>query len=160
MGRSILAAVVGYLTMFVVVFVGLSVGFVALGTEATFQPGGYDVTARWLAVWFLVSFGAAVLGGLVCSAVARAGSRAVIGLAVVVAALGLLEAGATLASKPGTPLERGDDVAIFEAMMNASQPAWVALLTPVLGVIGVLLGGRVLRKRTPITDADASLRPS
>jgi len=32
---------------------------------------------------------------------------------------------------------------MFDAMSNGKQPAWVAVLNPVLGVIGVLVGVRM-----------------
>ncbi len=37
------------------------------------------------------------------------------------------------------------DVSNLEAMQNAVQPLWVAILNPVLGVVGVLLGAGLRR---------------
>jgi hypothetical protein len=44
----------------------------------------------------------------------------------------------------GRPLEpRGADVGRFEAMEKARQPGWLALLDPLIGASGVLLGRRL-----------------
>jgi hypothetical protein len=32
---------------------------------------------------------------------------------------------------------------MFDAMSNAIQPVWVALLNPLLGAVGVLIGARM-----------------
>ena len=44
MGRAILSVIVGYVVMFLVVFVGLTGAYLLLGQERAFKPGVYDVT--------------------------------------------------------------------------------------------------------------------
>ena len=62
--KKLVAVIVGYLVMFVVVFMCLTAGYLALGADKVFQPGSYEVTALWLIVWFIVSLGAALAGAL------------------------------------------------------------------------------------------------
>ncbi len=40
---------------------------------------------------------------------------------------------------------RPDTVTMMEAMSNARQPTWIALLNPLLGAVGVLLGARMYK---------------
>ena len=45
-----------------------------------------------------------------------------------------------------TPAEtRTGEVGNLNAMMKAKQPAWVAVANPFVGLVGVLLGGRLRR---------------
>ena len=112
-----------------------------MGPERAFKPGVYDVTAGWLVLMFIVSIVAALIGGKVCALIAKS-PKAIFGLAGLVLILGLLSAIPALGASSSEPKARSGDVSNMEAMMNAKQPAWVALLLPVIGVAGVLIGGR------------------
>ena len=139
--RTIGSVIVGYLVMSIVVFVGLTAAYLAMGADRAFQPGIYEVMAIWLVVMFAISLLAAFGGGKVCSLVAKS-SKAFFGLAGLVLILGLLSAIPSLTASGGEAKPRASDVPNLEAMMKAEQPAWVALLMPVIGVGGVLAGGR------------------
>jgi hypothetical protein len=139
--RKIAAVIVGYLVMFVVVFVCLTTAYLALGADRAFQPGSYEVTGLWLVVWFIVSVGAALAGGKVCALIGKT-RGAVISLAIVVLILGVLSALPALKPPDGEPKPRTSGPTNLEAMMSAKQPNWVLFLTPVIGVVGVLAGGR------------------
>lgn len=139
--RILASMIVGYLILFLCLFALCTGAYLAMGTEAAFQPGSYQVSGTWLAVSFVLSFAAAVVGGWVSKAIARTqtGPRALAGLVLV---LGLAMA-AMVAMSPPPPAERPADVPSMEAMMKAQQPVWVAVLSPIIGVAGVLLGGRL-----------------
>lgn len=140
--KTISSVILAYLVMFAVVFVGLTAAYLAMGADGAFEPGVYDVTTLWLGVMFVVSLGAAIAGGKVCVFIAK-NSKAVFGLAGLVLILGLLSAVPALTASGGEVKPRTRDVPNLEAMMKAKQPAWVALLLPVIGVAGVLAGGRM-----------------
>ena len=140
--RIIGGVIVGYLSMFVVVFISLTAAYLGMGADRAFKPGLYEVTGLWLAVMFVVSIVAALVGGKVCAVIAKS-SKAVFALAGLVLVLGLLSAIPTLTAPTGEPKPRTADVPNAEAMMSAKQPVWVALLMPVIGVVGTLAGGRV-----------------
>jgi hypothetical protein len=58
--------------------------------------------------------------------------------------LGAVFAYPALAGRPDDrPTARTGEVGMMEAMMNARQPAWIALLNPVIGVVGVWIGARL-----------------
>jgi len=138
--RAILSVIAGYVTMFMVVMATFSVAFVALGTERAFAQGSWDPSVTWLVISFALGLLAAVVGGWVCATIARA-PKPPMALAVLVVVLGLMGAVSVLMSPDeGGPLVREGDVSNLEAMNNARQPAWVAVLNPFVGVAGVLLG--------------------
>ncbi len=84
----------------------------------------------------VVGLGAAIAGGFVCALIAR-DPRGPKWLVAVVVALGILFAIPVLtgAGAAATGGPRPEDVPMFEAMMNAIQPVWVALLNALLGAV-------------------------
>jgi hypothetical protein len=141
--KAIGGVILGYVVLFVAVFVLLTAAYLAIGADGAFKPASYDVTPLWLVIWFVVSLGAAVAGGKVCAIIAK-NAKAVLALAGIVLILGLCSATLVLmASDTGEAKVRTGDVPNMEAMMNAKQPTWVALLTPLIGVAGVMIGGRL-----------------
>jgi len=133
--------ILGYLAMALVVFISLTVAYLSMGADRAFKPGVYEVTMLWLTVMFVVSIVAAIVGGKVCALIAK-NVKATFALAGLVLILGLLSAIPSFTSAGSESKARTGDVPNTEAMMSAKQPAWVALLMPVIGVVGVMLGGR------------------
>jgi hypothetical protein len=139
--RAILAVIAGYVTMAATVLVTFTGTYAVLGAEGSFRPGSYEVSSTWIVASFVLSLVAAILGGLVCRSIARA-PRPVTALVVLVLVLGALSAIPVWMSS-GAPLEaRVGEVGNFEAMSKARQPLWVALVVPLVGAAGVMLGGR------------------
>lgn len=143
MGRSILAVIVGYVVIFLVVFLTFSAAYLALGTERALQPGSYEPSTSWLVVSFVLGFLGAAAGGCTCVWIARKVTPAYV-LAGLVIVLGVAMAGAVALAPPDTlPTVRSGDVPNMEAMRNARTPLWVALVNPFLGAAGVILGARM-----------------
>jgi len=95
-----------------------------------------------------VSFVAVVGAGYVCRAIAGSdtGVKILVGVVLV---LGLIAVIAELVAE--RPMEvRPDDVPMFEAMMKGVQPLWLTMLNPILGIAGVLYGGRL---KSPAAEA-------
>ena len=140
MGRLIGSVVLGYVVMFVLVFVSFTVLYLMLGTDRAFEPGTYDASWLWIGVSTVLAILSAMAGGWGSRRVARSdkGPRVLAGLVVV---LGLLLAIPVLRA-PAESMPRTDAVGNMEAMQKARQPAWIALLNPFLGAVGVMLGGR------------------
>jgi len=141
--KTIGGVIVGYLVMFIVVFATFSGAYLAMGTDGAFKAGSYEVTPLWLGVSFVLSLIAAIAGGFVCAAIAK-NPKATMALAGLVLILGILFAIPVLtASNEGRPQVREASVGNMEAMTNARQPGWVAVLNPIIGAIGVMLGARL-----------------
>ena len=146
MARSIIAVIVSYIVMFVLVFLTFTGVYLLLGADGAFRPGKYDASHRWLAIAFAVNFVIAIIGGLICAAIAK-GGRAPVALAVVVFVLGLLLAIPTIMGYNARPnMIRAGNVSNMEAMQRAKQPIWVPLLFPFVGAAGVLIGGKLKRR--------------
>jgi hypothetical protein len=144
--KTIGAVVLGYVVIFVIVFLLFSAAYLAMGADRAFRPQSYEVSNLWIAISLILSLLAAVVGGAVAFRVGRS-DKAVVGLAVLVVVLGILMALPTLMGPPsGEPEIRTAAVGNLEAMNNAKPPTWMNFMNPILGAVGVLVGGR-LRKR-------------
>ncbi|UCG76971.1 MAG: hypothetical protein JSV95_06735 [Gemmatimonadota bacterium] len=144
--RAVVGVVLGYLMMIAFVFLTFSLAYRVLGADRAFQPGAYDVTGLWIGVSFLLAIAAAILGGYVCESIARTDGPAKI-LALVVLLLGFAFAVPVLTTdSPSLPREGA--VSNTEAMQNARQPAWVAVLNPLFGAVGVLIGAGMRSRST------------
>lgn len=143
MGRLILGVVVGYVAMALILMATFSMAYVAMGTEGAYRPGSYDISTLWVLASIVLGFIAAVVGGLICLAIAKRPAAGMT-LAVVVLVLGFIMAiPVVMSSDEGKPQVRAGDVGLMEAMQSAKQPAWLALLTPITGAVGALVGGRL-----------------
>lgn len=140
--RTIGGVIVGYVVMFLLVFVIFSLAYLSLGADGAFKPGLYEVSSLWLVISFAVGLIAAIAGGFVCALIAQ-NTKASLALAGLVLVLGLLSAIPVLTANDNRPQIRTASVGNMEAMMNARQPSWVALLNPLIGAIGVLFGARL-----------------
>ena len=140
MGRLIGSVVVGYIVMFCVVFLTFSGAYLAMGADRAFLPGSYDPSMLWNVLSVVLGFVAAVIGGMVCMMIAK-DARGPKWLAVLVFVIGIAFAIPVLRRAPVSE-PRAADVGNMEAMGKARQPPWSALLNPVIGVLGVMVGGR------------------
>jgi hypothetical protein len=143
MVRTIGSIVVGYLAMALVVFAGLTLAYLVVGPDRAFRPGVFDVSPLWVAISIVVGFGAAFLGGWLARRISGTvrGPQLLAGLVVI---LGLALALPALLGDPAAAGMRADALGPFDAMMQAQTPLWLMLLNPVIGAIGVLVGGRAL----------------
>jgi hypothetical protein len=143
--RAILAVVFSYVLMFVLIFLAFTCVYFVLGAGGAFKPGSFAASNRWIAIAFGVNFVVAVIGGLICAAIAK-GGKAPLALAAVVFVVGLLLSLPSL-MVPKADEVRVGDVPMFEAMKKAKEPPWVPLTFPIVGVIGVLIGGKLKGRR-------------
>ncbi|HJS83154.1 MAG TPA: hypothetical protein VJ742_10015, partial [Nitrososphaera sp.] len=113
--------------------------------DLAFRPGTYKASMTWIITSFILSFLAAGIGGYICAIMAR-DKRAWIALACVVTILGVLTAISVLISSNQVAETRTANVSNIEAMQKAKQPAWVALMNPIVGAGGILFGARLSRR--------------
>lgn len=140
MGRKLLAVILGYIVMAVVVMVGLTAAYFALGPAKTFEAGSYQVTTMWLVVWLVASVVAAVAGGFVCAKIGKS-KGAVISLLVLVGVLGAANTVMRVSAEvPAEDLVRTGETPNMEAMMKARAPTWMYIAEPLIGVFGALVG--------------------
>ena len=140
MGRLIGSVVVGYIVMFCVLFAVFSGAYFAIGAERAFLPGSYDASMLWNVLSVVLGLAAAVIGGMVCMTIAK-DPRGPKWLAALVFVIGVAFAVPVLRQSPVSE-PRPAGLSMMEAMGKARQTPWTALLNPVIGVLGVMIGGR------------------
>ena len=146
MARAIIAVIVRYILMFVLTFCAFTGVYMVLHADGSFKPGTFEASNLWIAIAFGVSFTVAVIGGLICAAIAKGGKAPAV-LAIVAFVLGLLLAYPSLvAQKKNAGLVRSGDVPMMEAMRKAQEPVWMPFLFPFVSAAGVLIGGRLKRR--------------
>ena len=151
MARKIIGVIVGYIVMALFVFLTFTAAYLALGTEQAFKPGNYNVSLRWIAISTVLGLIAAIIGGFVCALISKS-SRACQVLAGLVLVLGLLVAIPALTTNDVRPNVRAKEVPNLEAMRYARTPKWVALLTPIVGAVGVLVGAGIRQQTAKSAD--------
>ncbi len=144
--RSTLGVIVGYIVMFILQVATFMTIYSLMGPNWSFRPASYDASTRWTVMQFGVILVTTIIAGLICAAIAR-GGKAPLVLAAVVLVLGLALAFASPALRTADTHEiRTGNVPNMEAMSKARHPAWVIFLGPVIGAIGVVIGGKLKRR--------------
>lgn len=146
MARSIIGVIVGYLAMAVLIFATFSLAYLSMGADRAFQAGSYDPSPLWLILSFVLAIAAAVVGGAVCRLIAPT-MTAVYVLAGIALVLGLAVAIPAISADRSEIGPRTGDVSNMDAMNRASTPAWVAVVNPLLGAAGILVGGLLIDRR-------------
>jgi hypothetical protein len=139
---------VGYIVAAVIVAGGLTVAYLVIGVERTFAPGTFDATPLWMGTMIVVGIIAALTGGLVCRLIAKR-TKPVHILAIVFFALGILSA--VMSMNRPEPGPRAGNVSSMDAAQKAKEPTWFLFVNPVLGYVGVLIGGGV-KKEPPLSN--------
>lgn len=141
--RKILGVIAGYIVTAICIILFFTCAYLAMGADQAFKPGLYVPSNRWIVVSIILGFIAAVIGGYVSALIGKSGAAPILAGAVLV--LGLI-VGIMTVLTPATNETRSGAVSNFEAMQKAQEPAWLALLNPFVGATGVIVGGK-LRKR-------------
>ncbi len=142
--RTIGAAVAGYLSMMLAMFIIFMLSYHLLGEERAFRPGLYDVSMTWAILSMVVTVAASMAAGYIASLISRnmSGPRVLAGLVLLIG----IGAAAYMATVELPDMARTGSVDGFGAMQNARNPLWLMFVNPILSVVGVLLGAR-LRKQ-------------
>lgn len=149
MGRKILGVIVGYIAMALSVFILFTILYLILGTEGSFMPDSFQVSTVWLIASIVLSLIAAVLGGYVCTWIAKNNKPALI-LAGLVLVLGIIMALPKLtAPADQTTKIRSSELSNMEAMQQAEQPTALLILNPVIGAFGIFMGARLRKEKQP-----------
>jgi hypothetical protein len=144
--RSALGVIIGYIVMFALQVIAFMTIYTMMGADWSFKPASYEASTSWTAMQFGVILFTTIIAGLLCAAIAKSG-KAPLALAALVLVLGLALAAASTAFRPADTHEpRAGNVPNMEAMSKARHPAWVIFLGPVIGAVGVLIGGKLKRQ--------------
>lgn len=138
---SLAGAIAGYVVMAVFIMATFALAFPVLGIDRLFAPGTYEASTSWIALSLVLGLAGAMLGGWVAWYVSPK-SRAVAALAGLVLVFGLFSAQAAQKEVVARGGPRGPNATMSDVMAHARQPTWITFLNPLLGAVGVLIGGR------------------
>jgi hypothetical protein len=144
MVRRVLGAIAGYIVFFLCLLVSFLSLYFAMGSDRAFLPGKYDPTMLWTISAFILGFIAAAIGGYIAALIAKSGAvKIMVGLMVVIGAMSVV--GLMIKNKPEEI--RTGNVTSTEEMMKAREPVWVAVVNPILGVIGIFAGASLRKNK-------------
>lgn len=140
MVRKILGVIVGYIAMVIFIMVSFSLVYLAMGADNAYMPNSYKVSTLWVAVSGIgLGIIGALIGGYICKLISQS-AGAVKVFAGIIFVLGLVVAVLQMNSEKPNEV-RTSDVSNFEAMRKGQAPLWFTFLNPVIGAIGILIGG-------------------
>ncbi len=143
---KILGVLVGYIVIVFFIFTTFSGFYFAIGADMAYQPGSYNVSMLWIVVSTILGLIAAIIGGYVCMRISGSKGAVKIFAGIVLLlglTIGLFQA---LAPRPAEEVRTGD-VPNAEAMQKSIQPIWVAFLNPLIGALGIIIGGGLVSKK-------------
>ena len=68
MARTIIAVIVGYISMFVLVSLTITCAFLLMGTDWSFKPGSFEASNGWIAMSLVANLIIAIVGGFILRA--------------------------------------------------------------------------------------------
>ena len=140
MVRFATAIVLGYLVMLLVVAGVFTAAYPLVGVDRLFEPGSYQAARGWITLSFVISLVAAMTAGSLCARVAPATAAPVWLAAIVLVLGGLMAVPVVMNASPSRGGVRPPNITMSDAMAHAEQPLWVALLNPLVGAAGILIG--------------------
>jgi len=152
--RAILGVIVGFFVIMGVIDGAVSVAWIIFGVDVLFKESVWDVSLVWLILSIFSYLAAGLISGSVCEVIASKGTRAAILLAGIILITLSLEANYlrknTIAHNQQT---RQAGATRIDAMQFARIPNLAMFGNPVLAVIGVLVGGEIIRRKgaAPVT---------
>ncbi len=141
--RTFGSVLLGYITLFVLVFVSYTVLYSVLGDEGAFIAKSYAVSTPWLTVSLGLSFLSALIAGILTNKMG--GDDASIWLIVVIVLLGIALGVMNLGAPPAG--ERSASVPPMEAMAKAVTPAWATFVNSALTAIGSAVGWKLAKPK-------------
>lgn len=142
--RIIAGVIVGWIVMAVLVMATFGVTMLALGLEDVLQPNSYWTTDTFNIIVLVGGFIAAIVGGVVCVAIART-AKATIALLAIVLIFGVGSAAMNV-SKPDPPARTGE-AAFEDIATHGKEPVWFAFGKVVSAMAGVLIGSALVSRR-------------
>ncbi len=142
--RSVLGVIVALILLVILQVASFMTMYGLMGTDWSFKPASYQPSTRWTAMQFVIIIVTSIIAGLICAAIAK-GGKAPLALAAVVLVLGLGAAFLRTSLHPETHEVRIGNVSQKDARDKARHPTWVVFLGPVIGAVGVVIGGKLRR---------------
>lgn len=143
--RAILGVIVGYLVSVVIIVVGFTALQLILGTEAVYKPASWEPSMLFSLCAVVLGIIGAIAGGLTCGAIGKTMTPVMV-LAGLILVFGLISAGLQMGLPDPGP--RPAEVTPMESASNARSPMWLNFANPIIGAAGVMIGGRLIRRKS------------
>ena len=143
--RSVLAVIVALILSVILQVASFMTMYGLMGADWSFKPASFQPSTRWTAMQFVIIIVTSIIAGLICAAIAK-GGKAPLALAAVVLVLGLGAAVLRTSLHSDTHEVRIGNVSQADARDKARHPMWVVFLGPVIGAVGVVIGGKLKRR--------------
>ncbi len=142
--RSVLGVIGGLVLLVILQVASFMTMYGLMGTDWSFKPRSFQPSTRWTAMQFVIIIVTSIIAGLICAAIAK-GGKAPLALAAVVLVVGLGAAVLKTSLRPDTHEVRIGSVSQQDARDKARPLMWVVFLGPVIGAVGVAIGGKLKR---------------
>ncbi len=146
--RGIAGVIAGWIVALLVGFASLFLLWSVLGAEKAFEPNSWVMSNSWVFANMGMGLIAAFAAGLVCKLIS-ASTTAVRVFAGIVLVLGL--AGAAVGQPPASTTTATEaptaNTTLIEAMQSARKTSVHSWTQPVIGCIGILLGGAFIGRK-------------
>jgi hypothetical protein len=119
-----------------------------LGMDKILKPDSYWTTDTFNIIVLAGGFIAAIIGGIVCKAIARE-SKATLILVVIVLIMGAASAVMNM-NKPDPPTSRTGQPTMQDMMTHGKEPNWFAIMKTVLGAAGLVIGSSLVAGRRAV----------
>jgi len=149
MWRAIAGVIVGYVVIFVWVMVTMAVALMVLGRSFVYEQGTLEVTGGWSLVAIALGGVGAILGGFVTALIAPSPRRTpvkVLAGILLVLGLGIAVLHVLVDDPTAEPPKPAAEMNMFEAASESIAPTWYNFAIPVMGCVGVLIGGGLKRR--------------
>lgn len=158
--RAVLSVIIGFLVLTILVVIGFSISYLALGQDGTFEGDGWEVSSMWIILTSIAGLIAALGGGALCAVIAPRGSKAPLVFIAIIFIFGIGEAIYKHAvAYPANETEappRSESITMQEAANYAREPIVVSFLNPFIGAIGIFLGARLTGRQKAMTTPPSS----
>jgi hypothetical protein len=140
MVRFIGAIVVGYLVMLLAIIGIFTAAYQLVSVDRLFEPGSYEAATGWIVLSLAIALVAAMTAGSLCARIAPATGAPLWLGAIVLVLGGLMAIPVVMGADEARGGVRPSNITMSDAMAHARQPVWVALLNPLVGAVGILMG--------------------
>ena len=145
--RIIAGIIVGWIVMAVLVIATFGITMMVLGLDKILKPDSYWTTDTFNIIVLVGGFIAAIVGGMVCKAIAR-NSKATLTLAAIVLIMGAGSAVMNMNKPDPPPRAAGSGQPTMQDMMtHGKEPNWFAIMKTLLGAAGLVIGSSLVKGR-------------
>lgn len=142
--RAILGVVVGYIVSVILIIGGFTALQLGLGNDRVYQPASWHPTMLFNISSLVLGLIGAAIGGMVCGVISRSMTTVKV-FAGLILIFGVIAAVFTMGQPEPGP--RPADAGPMDSAKNARTPTWVAFANPVVGAVGIMIGGGMTARK-------------